>query len=158
MVCALRAYGYIHLRQSHMPFPHLNPGLFCVCLSTLQHFHHIRQFPELRCHPDSHRRGSTKGLMNANEGVVHRMNGDRMLLARLYQSRRARPKGFSMPCLLCMRLGVGKSSAILEILHVVRRVTYVSPANTWSNTTGGDRPQRGAGWTGGEWVPPHRRG
>jgi len=31
-----------------------------------------------------------------------------------------------------MRLGAGQSSATLEILHIVRRVTTLSQANIWS--------------------------
>jgi hypothetical protein len=34
--------------------------------------------------------------------------------------------GFSMTRLLCMRLGTGQSSAILESLHIVRRVGPIS--------------------------------
>jgi hypothetical protein len=33
-----------------------------------------------------------------------------------------------------MRLGAGQSSATLEILHIVRRVTTLSQANIWSRT------------------------
>jgi len=33
-----------------------------------------------------------------------------------------------------MRLGAGQSSATLEILHIVRRVTTLSQANIWSSS------------------------
>jgi hypothetical protein len=35
-----------------------------------------------------------------------------------------------------MRLGAGQSSATLEILHIVRRVTTLSQANIWSSAGG----------------------